>query len=89
MIAANAQTKPEPKSATRNACRVCAPLGACLAFRGVEGALPFLHTAAFGFIFDDRWTLVENAWLDEPLRRLWVLLLRGEAVRLGQVIMEM
>lgn len=28
---------------TRNACKLCAPLGACLAFRGVEGALPFLH----------------------------------------------
>jgi len=28
---------------TRNACKLCAPLGACLAFRGVEGAVPFLH----------------------------------------------
>lgn len=28
---------------TRNACKVCTPLGACLAFRGVEGCLPFLH----------------------------------------------
>ncbi len=28
---------------TRNACKLCAPLGACLALRGVEGALPFLH----------------------------------------------
>ncbi|HNY26244.1 MAG TPA: nitrogenase component 1 [Candidatus Sumerlaeota bacterium] len=27
----------------QNACKLCAPLGACLAFRGVEGALPFLH----------------------------------------------
>lgn len=30
-------------TATRNACRLCAPLGACLAFRGIEGCLPFLH----------------------------------------------
>lgn len=28
---------------TRNACKLCAPLGACLAVRGVEGAVPFLH----------------------------------------------
>ena len=31
------------KAVTRNACKLCAPLGACLAFRGVEGAVPFLH----------------------------------------------
>jgi len=30
-------------TATRNACKVCTPLGACLAFKGIEGALPFLH----------------------------------------------
>ena len=35
----------KPFTATRNACRLCAPLGACLAFRGVEGAVPFLHGA--------------------------------------------
>jgi nitrogenase molybdenum-iron protein NifN len=28
---------------TRNACKLCAPLGACLAVRGIEGAVPFLH----------------------------------------------
>jgi nitrogenase molybdenum-iron protein NifN len=33
----------EPLAATRNACNLCAPLGACLALRGVEGAVPFLH----------------------------------------------
>jgi nitrogenase molybdenum-iron protein NifN len=26
-----------------NACKQCAPLGACLAFKGIEGALPMLH----------------------------------------------
>ncbi|TWT82934.1 Nitrogenase molybdenum-iron protein beta chain [Planctomycetes bacterium CA13] len=30
-------------TATRNACKLCTPLGACLAFSGIEGALPFLH----------------------------------------------
>jgi len=28
---------------TRNACKLCTPLGACLAFRGIEGSVPFLH----------------------------------------------
>lgn len=28
---------------TTNACKLCTPLGACLAFKGVEGAVPFLH----------------------------------------------
>ncbi|MDR0872323.1 MAG: nitrogenase, partial [Prevotellaceae bacterium] len=26
-----------------NACKQCAPLGACIAFRGIEGCLPMLH----------------------------------------------
>ena len=30
-------------AATRNACKLCTPLGACLAYRGVRGAIPFLH----------------------------------------------
>lgn len=29
--------------ATTNACKLCTPLGATLAFKGVEGAIPFLH----------------------------------------------
>jgi nitrogenase molybdenum-iron protein NifN len=28
---------------TTNACKLCKPLGAALAFRGIEGAVPFLH----------------------------------------------
>ncbi|MDR1816957.1 MAG: nitrogenase [Puniceicoccales bacterium] len=32
-----------PASPTTNACKLCSPLGACLAFRGVRGAMPFLH----------------------------------------------
>lgn len=35
--------KSEHFTATRNACKMCTPLGACLAFSGVEGCVPFLH----------------------------------------------
>ena len=28
---------------TTNACKLCTPLGACLAFNGIEGAVPYLH----------------------------------------------
>lgn len=31
------------KTATQNACKLCNPLGACLAFRGIEKCVPFLH----------------------------------------------
>jgi nitrogenase molybdenum-iron protein NifN len=31
------------KTATQNACKLCTPLGACLAFRGIESCVPFLH----------------------------------------------
>jgi nitrogenase molybdenum-iron protein NifN len=31
------------KTATQNACKLCNPLGACLAFRGIEQCVPFLH----------------------------------------------
>ena len=31
------------KTATQNACKLCNPLGACLAFRGIENSVPFLH----------------------------------------------
>jgi nitrogenase molybdenum-iron protein NifN len=33
----------EKYTATRNACKLCAPLGASLVFKGIEGALPLLH----------------------------------------------
>lgn len=29
--------------ATTNACKLCTPLGACLAFKGITGAVPYLH----------------------------------------------
>ena len=28
---------------TTNACKLCKPMGATLALRGIEGAMPFLH----------------------------------------------
>ncbi|MFZ1983034.1 MAG: nitrogenase component 1, partial [Desulfatitalea sp.] len=30
-------------SATQNACKLCAPLGAALVFKGIRGAVPLLH----------------------------------------------
>lgn len=41
-------TAPDPTpashlAATQNACKMCAPLGASLAIRGIEGAVPLLH----------------------------------------------
>jgi len=32
-----------PQSATRNACKLCAPLGAAMVYKGIRGCLPFLH----------------------------------------------
>ena len=32
-----------PASATRNACKLCSPLGASMVFKGIRGCLPFLH----------------------------------------------
>lgn len=34
---------PERFVATRNACKVCSPLGASIVFRGIQGAIPILH----------------------------------------------
>ena len=33
----------QPVAATENACRLCAPLGASLVFKGIAGAMPLLH----------------------------------------------
>jgi len=35
--------KAEPFVSTTNACKLCKPLGATVAFRGIEGGVPFLH----------------------------------------------
>lgn len=37
------KTSAEPYVSTTNACKLCKPLGACLAFRGIEAAVPYLH----------------------------------------------
>ncbi len=41
------KSPPEATSAnfvsTRNACKLCAPLGAGIAFRGIEGCIPLIH----------------------------------------------
>jgi len=36
-------TKMPSYTATTNACKLCKPLGASIAFRGIEGCVPFLH----------------------------------------------
>jgi len=42
MIQSLPQAKPN-FVATRNACKMCTPLGACLAFSGIKDCVPFLH----------------------------------------------
>ena len=37
------EKKIQSYTATRNACKLCAPLGASLVFKGIEGAIPLLH----------------------------------------------
>lgn len=32
-----------PEAATRNACKLCSPLGAAMVYKGIRGCLPFLH----------------------------------------------
>ncbi|MDH3328852.1 MAG: nitrogenase [Desulfobulbaceae bacterium] len=36
-------TNPPNSVSTTNACKLCRPLGACLAFKGIEGTVPYLH----------------------------------------------
>lgn len=40
---ASQESESAPEIATRNACKLCAPLGAALVFKGIKGCLPFLH----------------------------------------------
>lgn len=35
--------KPPNAVSTTNACKLCRPLGACLAYKGIEGTVPYLH----------------------------------------------
>jgi nitrogenase molybdenum-iron protein NifN len=39
----NPMTKMPNYISTTNACKLCKPLGAALAFRGIEGSVPYLH----------------------------------------------
>ena len=41
--AGDVATGPLPKAATRNACKLCSPLGAAMVFKGIRNCLPFLH----------------------------------------------
>jgi len=43
MNVVSTQGKEAPRSATINACKLCAPLGAAMVFKGIRGCLPFLH----------------------------------------------
>lgn len=38
-----ATTPYKPYASTRNACKLCTPLGACVAFKGVKGCVPLIH----------------------------------------------
>lgn len=42
-MAQQMKESPQAFAAARNGCKMCSPLGACLAFSGVEGAVPLLH----------------------------------------------
>ena len=42
--------------------------------------LAFVRVLRFGFVYDDGWTLVDNAWLTRPLPELVRLLVSGEAL---------
>ena len=43
MTEPTAAAAPGPFTASRNACKLCAPFGAALAFKGVRGAMTLLH----------------------------------------------
>jgi nitrogenase molybdenum-iron protein NifN len=39
----NSTSSVDQYKVTKNACKLCAPLGACFAFKGVEGCIPLVH----------------------------------------------
>jgi nitrogenase molybdenum-iron protein NifN len=44
LIQSDVENEPKiPEAATRNACKLCSPLGAAMVFKGIRGCLPFLH----------------------------------------------
>jgi hypothetical protein len=42
--------------------------------------LAFSPALAYAFVYDDAWTIVDNAWLERPLGELFRLLASGEAL---------
>ncbi|MGD2036198.1 MAG: nitrogenase component 1, partial [Bacteroidales bacterium] len=36
-------TENKTYTSTRNACKLCTPLGACIAFKGIRGCIPLIH----------------------------------------------
>jgi hypothetical protein len=47
---------------------------------GVAAVLAFSPALGFGFVYDDAWTIVDNAWLERPFGELVSLLASGEAL---------
>jgi hypothetical protein len=47
---------------------------------GAIGIVVFSPVLGFEFVYDDRWTIVNNAWLERPLVELMSLLASGEAL---------
>ncbi len=37
------EPRKKPFTATRNACKMCTPLGACVAFKGIRNCIPLIH----------------------------------------------
>jgi 4-amino-4-deoxy-L-arabinose transferase-like glycosyltransferase len=47
---------------------------------GLLAVVAFSPALAFGFVYDDAWTIVDNAWLERPLGELFGLLSSGGAL---------
>lgn len=46
----------------------------------ILAVVAFAPALTFGFVYDDAWTIVDNAWLDKPFAELCGLLASGEAL---------
>jgi hypothetical protein len=47
---------------------------------GLLAVVAFAPALAFGFVYDDAWTIVDNRWLERPLGELLGLLSSGDAL---------
>ncbi len=54
-----------------------------LALLALLGAVPYLPALAYGFVFDDAWTIVHNGWLRRPLREVLRRSMAGTAALAG------